>query len=122
MTEIFGQNLAETIFQAAREAQAGFDLTLTKVNEGAINPANLTAGKAKTEEAHSGYGIISIGTRRRGGTVVAIDGAMIAIYAASLPAGVVPEINDRVLIKGRSYCISRVDVDPADAMYQCEAN
>ena len=112
-------SMAQQIYDAARAAGAGFPLTLMRETEGALNVNDLTAGRAKTTTTHNGYGIVERGQRRLAGSIVPIEGGVISIYAASLPAGVAPQVNDRVVIKGTTYTIERVEIDPADALYAC---
>ena len=118
-TILAGINIARTVYDAARQAGLGFDLTLTVVDKGRVDPNNYTAGKQKTETPHPGYGIVEVGVRRIGGTIIQTDTATITIYAASLPPGVVPKANDRVEIKGETYTIASIEIDPADATYTC---
>ena len=112
-------DMARQIYDAALSAGAGFTLTLTVVREGAIDPNDRLAGRAKTETAHTGYGLVETTERRIGGTIVPLDTAIVSIYGASLPAGVIPEVNDKVEIQGETYCIAQVGTDPAKAMYIC---
>ena len=118
MTRLFRLDIASIVYTAAKRAGAGFDLTLTKVEVGNRDNANLTAGKAKTEVEHKGYGIVEKGMMRYQRTLVPIEGAMITIYAKSL-GGVKPEVNDRIDIGGQNYTIAEVFTDPADATFRC---
>lgn len=45
---------------------------------------------------------------------------IVAIFAQSSP-GLVPEKDDKVTFKGKWYQLRKIKVDPADALYECQA-
>ena len=119
MTTLAGIDIAQISYDFLLQNNMGFVLTLIQVEDGAVDPTSLTSGKAKTETRHSGYGIVEEGKKRLQNTIVEIEGAMVYIYAASLN-GIVPKINDKVEIKSKTWRISKVETDPADAVFSCQ--
>ncbi len=45
----------------------------------------------------------------------------VCIFGKSLPAGIVPGKDDKALISGVWYQLRQVGVDPAGALYECQA-
>ena len=45
----------------------------------------------------------------------------VSIFAKSLPTGVAPTKDDKVIMMGRSWQIRRVVTDPAQALWECQS-
>lgn len=113
--------LAQQVYNDARANGAGFPLILKRDVEDTSTTADILTGRdhSTREETYNGFGVASKGVRKLGRSILPIDTAAVGIYGASLPPGVKPQVNDRVEIQGETYCIARIEVDPADAMYVC---
>jgi hypothetical protein len=96
-----------------------FDLTLHVVTEG-TRGANLTGGTNPTETDHAGRGFVDdYRNTEIDGTIIQIGDRKTVILGASLPAGVVPKVQDKVTIEGTKRTIVFVKRDPAGATYEC---
>ncbi len=49
------------------------------------------------------------------------DDSLVCLFSKSLPAGVVPQKDDKVNLAGSWWQLRRVSTDPAAALYSCQA-
>lgn len=97
-------------------------LTLTRSEPGTRSAADPTAGNNPTETTHSGRGFVdSYKAERIDGTIIQQGDRKVLILAGTLPAGVVPQVNDRITIEGETLTVVSVERDPASATYTCQA-
>lgn len=123
MSQLFGLELDKIIDGALTEA-GGLDPrggTLVKVTSGAREAGSLTSGKEASEQRFPFRGMVSkVHKGPIPGTIVQAGDREVLILGASLPASVVPELNDKVEVEGASYTILLVPArDPARATYTC---
>lgn len=132
MTKIFGLNVAK-ILRNGIKAAGGFPVTTTagapataslvKVVPGTRNPLDLGAGTNPTTVNHpceamvDDAELLSQGQTEQG--TLRTSRRTVTILGDSLPLGVIPADNDRVVVRGVTYRIVAVKVDPADAAYEC---
>lgn len=119
MTMIFGVDFPAEIFSAMGDQLP--ELTLIKIAYAGL-PLNPTQGRVQTETLHLCRGIVD--KYREGqetGTTVQDNKRTVLILAGSLPEGVVPAPNDRILVEGIRLTIAKdgVERDPASATYLC---
>lgn len=96
------------------------DATLTKVSTGTRTPGNLTGGTNPTTTTHACKGFLDQLKRLHlENTLVENGDQLIALVGDSIVGGVRPAPGDRILIRGTTYNVIVVDVDPADALYEC---
>lgn len=123
--ELFGIDIAGIINDALGASL--LPVTITKEILGARDPANLTAGRAKTYETHSCVGFWEdfTGTPPPG-VVVELNDRKAVLIGDSIPAGGVPARNDLITIEEAAgpsslYAVKLISRDPAAAVYvyQC---
>jgi len=94
--------------------------TLIKVSAGTRTTGSLTAGTNPTTTSHSARGFIDVLSRDRiDGTLVQDGDQMINLVGDSIADSKTPVPGDRITIRGATYNIIKVEVDPADALYMC---
>lgn len=96
------------------------ECTLIKVTKGTRTAGNLTGGTNPTTTQHSARGFIDKLDRNRiEGTLVEEADSQVNLVGDSIAGGVRPSPGDRILIRGTTYNVLSVDVDPADALFEC---
>lgn len=96
------------------------DATLTKVSVGTRTPGSLTSGTNPTTTDHACKGFLDKLQRKHiENTLVEDADVLIGLVGDSIAGGQVPTPGDRITIRGTTYNIIVVDVDPADALYEC---
>lgn len=96
------------------------DATLIKVTPGTRTPGNLTGGTNPTTTNHACKGFLDkLRKSHIENTLVEEGDQMIALVGDSIAGGAVPTPGDRITIRSNTYNIIVVDVDPADALYEC---
>ena len=75
----------------------------------------------ETDHAFRGF-IKTLTSAARQSTSVPLAGEAVLIIGNSLPAGVVPQIDDRIRMESRDFRVVHVRRDPAAALYTCEVN
>ena len=119
MVKLFGIDIAAVV---AREFKGKLLTgTLTKRSAGSRTAGSLTGGVNPSETAHPFEGIVETKTetRREDGGLVTSTGEILTIIGGSLPAGVVPEANDRAELEKVTYdLIELIERDPASAVYR----
>lgn len=120
MPKLFGIDIAATV---ARAMGGGLlPVTLTKVSPGSRTSGQLAAGTNPTEAQHSCRGMKDTLRSIRADSIVEDATAVVLILGGTLPAGVVPTVNDKVLVEGNIHTILKVDRDPAAATYTCQVS
>jgi len=116
--KLFGVDIAGII---NKEIGPGVnDATLIKVAKGTRTPGSLTAGTNPTGTSHACKGFLDQLKRKHiENTLVEDSDQLIALVGDSIADGQVPTPSDRITIRGTTYNIIVVDVDPADALYEC---
>ena len=117
--DLFGFDIAAEV-ASAFEGQL-ITGTLIKVSAGARTPGALTGGANPTEASYSFNGIImERSDTRKNGTLVSEGGQSALVLGGSLPAGIIPEQNDKIVLEGTTFRIIEVPKrDPAAATYEC---
>lgn len=117
---LFGINISGIIKQAM--AKGLLPLVLVKEIPGARDAADLTDGQALAEKRYPCRGFIdSYALRQIDGTTVQRGDKKILIIGDTLPAGVIPEPNDRIVAEGITHVIQGTpERDPAIATYVCQ--
>jgi len=117
---LFGVDISGIIKQSM--AAGLLPLTLIKEIPGARGAA-LTDGQAISEKKYPCRGFIDeYKLSQIDGTTVQRGDKKILIIGDTLPAGVVPQANDRIIAEGATYVIPGVpERDPAIATYVCQA-
>ena len=113
----FGIDIAALVNDALGDAMP--DAVLTKRTAG-TRGADITAGNGLTSVDYPCKGMRAGRNDSVGGSFVRSKVPSLAILAASLPDGVVPEAGDTVTIEGDTYLVSRMKSDEAQAMYEIE--
>ncbi len=93
---------------------------LTKTTPGSRTTGSLAGGTnpAKVKHAFRGF-LENVSETRRSGGLSTVEGEVLSILGASLPAGVVPEVNDLATLEGIEYeFVALINRDPAAAIYQ----
>ena len=94
--------------------------TLIKVTKGTRTPGQVTGGTQPTTKNHAAKGFIDQLRRSHlENSIVQQGDQLIAIVGDSISGGAVPKPGDKVLIRDNTYNIVVVNVDPADALYEC---
>lgn len=94
--------------------------TLTKVTVGTRTSGSLTAGTNPTTTDHACKGFLDQLRRKHiENTLVEDSDQLINLIGDSISGGRVPTPGDRITIRGTVYNVIVVDVDPADALYEC---
>ena len=123
MSQVFGLDL-DVIIDDSLTAAGGLDPnggTLIKVTAGARTAGDLAAGKVNAEQRYPFRGMVSkVFKAPIPGTIIQAGDREVLILGASLPAGVSPDLNDKVQIEGSTFVVLMVPArDPARATYLC---
>lgn len=119
MANLFGMNIAGIINAEIANAGGVLKGTLTKVSPGKRTAGSLTGGTNPATKSYSFNGFVETREVRRTGQVGASPGAVLTVLGASVPSGVVPEVNDTALIEGITYTlVELIKRDPAAAVYE----
>ena len=115
---LFGVDIAKMLYDGIRSAGGLRPAVLIRVTDGPRDPNNITGGRAQIQTRYNCEGFISSRSDDfRAGVLVREGGETVAILGNSLPEGVRPRPGDSCLIENRTYFISRVTNDPAEALY-----
>ena len=121
MAELFGVDIQKEVFEGFNNGQDLRPVELTKVTAGQRTTGKLTAGTNPQTAVFNCRGFRDSLQSVRPGTLVEDASAVVNILGGSLPAGTIPEVNDRVSVdSGDSLLILAVGSDPADALYVCQ--
>ena len=98
------------------------EVTLLSRSVGDSDPTDLTAGKSIVETPYTCKGFIDIyDSRRMGESVIQQGTRVILILGDSLPSGVIPQDEDRIIAEGITHHITGPIIrDPAGATYIAE--
>lgn len=98
------------------------EVTLLSRSLGAVDPTDLTAGRPIVETPHTCKGFLdTYDTRRYGDEVIQQGTRVVVILGDSLPSGVIPATEDRVIAEGQTFHLTGPIVrDPAAATYVAE--
>lgn len=126
--KLFGLRIAKIVYNGIKSAGNVLPLTLVKVTPGTRNPAALLSGTNPTSVNHKGRGFTDDPDLLRygHGNTPAFDiinkrETKIYILGASLPEGVKPGPQDRVIFLGHTWSLTKVKADPAEAVFTCVA-
>lgn len=114
---LFGADIAGQIAAGLGHHLLGFQLL--KTVEGTRSSADIAAGKQPSTKSFSCRGILeSFSARQIDGTIVKSGDRKIMILGGTLPNGIVPSVQDKVLAEGSTYTITAlVERDPDAASY-----
>lgn len=118
--QIFGRDLGNEAYQIARMSNAGYVMTFIKVMQGVINMASPSQGAPLQETPYPCFGVITTTLDRFQGTLVENVSAVANVFRASLPAGIVPAVNDRLTDRTTTYTVAAVSTDEAEAVYRLQ--
>ena len=104
MIRLFGVNLAKVVGDAFSGQLP--TITLVRIEEGGRLPGRLTSGNLEAKREYQCDGVVSEDTA--------------VIIAASLPAGVEPREDDRIVFNDREQIVESIAYDPAKAAYECQ--
>ncbi len=120
MPDIFRADIAGEIYKGFKGQV--FDVVLTKVVPGVRTPGSLTAGTNPVETGYTGEGFVDDYKEYQiDGTIIQRGDRKVVIFGASLPSGVIPEVNDKNTAEGLVRTIVNVERDPAGATYLCQS-
>jgi hypothetical protein len=134
--KLFGIDIAKTVYTGIKAVGNVVPLTLVKVTPGTRTPAAPLDGTNPTEASHPGHGFGSDpaeetrGHLNTPGDIYQVRVTEISILAASLPAGIEPTPNDKVVFAATipgigglagTWYLEKVKTDPARAMFICQA-
>lgn len=116
----FGVDIAAELLSALGPGTP--EVTLLSRSLGAEDPLDLTAGRPIVETPHVCKGFIdTYDSRRMGESVIQQGTRVILIIGDSLPSGVIPQDEDRVIAEGTTFHLTGPIVrDPAGATYIVE--
>lgn len=99
------------------------DATLIKVTVGTRTPGQLSGGTQPTTSSIACKGFLDVLTRNRVGETLTEEGdVLIALIGDTIDGGnTVPVPGDRITILGTTYNVVIVNVDPAQAVYNCQS-
>ena len=117
MAIINGIDVPQAVFAATQGVFARGTLTSIDLVQRASDGPDIDR---RVEETHAFEGVLD--TRRlrnREGTLTGQVEAVVLVFAASLPRGVVPRQGDRIALQGTSGTIAAVVTDPGEATHAC---
>lgn len=99
------------------------DAILTKVTIGTRTPGSLTGGTKPTTVPHACKGFLDVLNRNRvDASLTEERDVLIALIGDTIDGGdTVPVPGDRISILGTTYNVVIVNVDPAQAVYNCQS-
>lgn len=117
---LFGARIAEKIAKALGSRL--LPVRLIKVVPGAINAANLSGAQPETNRTFTCRGFFdTYNSQRMGGTAIKEGTRVVLILAGTLPAGIEPVPDDRVVLEGETVeIVGPVLRDPDAATYIAE--
>ena len=116
----FGVDIAAEILSALGPGIPAATLIVRTL--GAEDPANLTAGRPIVETSHACKAFLdTYDAKRFGETIIQQGTRVVVILGDSLPSGVVPKDEDRMIVEGETLHVTGPIVrDPAAATYVAE--
>lgn len=120
MSKFLGVNLPKILNQAmGKLVRQG---KLVKITAGARDPNDLTAGQVSSKKNYPVNGFFDeFKLTDNPDNEAQIGNKKIVLFGGSLPAGIVPELNDLIVMENQTYIIDGpVTRDPAAATYTCE--
>jgi hypothetical protein len=118
--KLFGIDIAREVYDGIRSAGNVVAMSLVRVTPGTRTTGALTAGTNPSSTTYSCRGFKTSRRRKDPGSTTSDLVSVVAILGASLPSGVEPRPNDKVVFEGATYIVNRVRTDPADALWECE--
>jgi hypothetical protein len=114
---LFGARIAERVAKALGSRL--LPVRLNKIRVGAIDPSDLTGARPETTRTYTCRGILdTYDASRTPGTAIKQGSRVVLILAGTLPNGIVPEPDDRVVIEGQTFeIVGPVERDPDAATY-----
>ncbi len=99
------------------------DATLIKVSAGSRTGGQLTGGTNPTTVSHACKGFLDVLNRNRvDASLTEERDVLVALIGDTIDGGdTVPEPGDRIIILGTTYNVVIVNVDPAQAVYNCQS-
>ena len=96
--------------------------TLRKITYSAFNPADPTASPTQTVVTHTFKGIFDLYDQRRfGDTAIKTGERIVLLLGESLPHGVLPEVDDEIVLEGDTVkIVGPIVRDPDKASYACK--
>ena len=120
---LFGQDIAKLLYDSIQSAGGLRPVILIRIREGERNPNDLTGGKVSTQTRYECEGFISRRSDEyRAGTLVRTGGETVVILGDSLPEGIRPRPGDNCIAEDRTFFISGVTNDPAEAVYTSDVS
>lgn len=120
MPDLFGLDIAGIVDDAIQSAGGVLVGQFIKVTEGSRTAGSVTAGRSETEVVYPCRGFIdSRELSQTESSLVQKTGRIVAIMGASIPDDIEPDLNDKVVMEGRTYEILATKRDPAAALYEC---
>lgn len=115
---IFGANIAGLIAQNL--GPLVFDVTLISVVP-TERGLNLTGGNNPTETSYVVKGFVSdYKDWQIDGTIIKNGDRIVTLLGGTLPAGVIPQVGDKITAEGLTKTVVQVNRDPAGATYECQ--
>ncbi len=116
----FGVDIAAELLSALGPGTP--EVTLLSRSVGAEDPTDLTAGRPIVETPHVCKGFVdTYDSRRMGESVIKQGTRVILIIGDSLPTGVIPENEDRIIAEGSTFHLTGPTLRyPAGATYIVE--
>ncbi len=120
MSKLFGIDIAALVNKELAAAGGVLDGRLTKTAPGSRTSGSLTGGTNPKETTYNFKGFMEkVSESRFAGQLQTVDGEVMSILGASLPAGVEPEVNDKAMLEGREYeLVKLLSRDPAATLYE----
>lgn len=117
---LFGARIAEKI--AAALGSRLLPVRLIKVVPGTVDTSNLSGAQPETNRTFTCRGFFdSYNSRRMGGTAIKDGARVVLILADTLPSGIKPEPDDRIILEGETVeVVGPVLRDPDAATYIAE--
>lgn len=117
---LFGARIAEKIAKALGPRL--LPVRLLKVVPGTIDTSNLSGAQPETTRTFTCRGFFdTFNARRMGGTAIQEGVRVVLILGDTLPSGIVPEPDDRVILEGETVeIVGPVIRDPDAASYIAE--
>ena len=97
-------------------------ITLVSRTVGTPSATDLTAGATITETSYTCQGFLDFfDAKRFGGTTIEQGSRVVVIIGDTLPSGVLPKPEDRIIAEGDTlHVVGPIVRDPAAATYTCE--
>ena len=116
----FGVDIAKEVHDALGPGIPA--ATLLSRTVGVVDPTDMTAGAPITETSNACKAFLDTYDQKRfGGSEIAQGTRVVVILGDSLPTGIVPKTEDRIIAEGDTFVLAGTVVrDPAAATYVCE--